>query len=159
MSIIYHYMHLMSPINSFITNSKTRGWYLFMARNRNMLAKSGKVWFMAAKTKGFGLHSNLTCNTTELEHRLPYQPGGTGLILSHTMVPRMIGKGADIRGLGRWSWTRLQGKTKAVTVLSAYRPYKLSSSGVQTVYEQHARALPVLSDSRIQFLIDLKQCI
>ena len=46
-----------------------------------------------------------------------------------------------------------------MTVLSAYRPCKPSSSGVQTVYEQHARALPVLSDPRTQFLIDLKQCI
>ena len=75
------------------------------------------------------------------------------------MAPRMIGQGADIRGLGRWAWTRLQGKAQAVTVLSAYRPCKPSSSGVQTVYEQHARALPVLSDPRTQFLIDLKQCI
>ena len=75
------------------------------------------------------------------------------------MAPRVIGKGAIIRGLGRWTWTRLQGKTQAVTVLSAYRPYKPSSSCVQTVYEQHARVLPVLSDPRTQFLIDLKQCI
>ena len=71
-------------------------------------------------------------------------------ILSHTMTSRMIGKGADIRGLGRWAWTGLQGKTQAVTVLSVYRPCKPSSSGVQTV------ALPVLSDPRTQFLIDLK---
>ena len=111
---------------------------------------------MAAKTKGFGLHSNLTCNTAELEHRLPYQPGGTGVILSHTMAPRVIGQGADIRGLGRWARTRLQGKTQAVTVLSAYRPCKQSSSGVQIVYEHHARVLPVLSDPRTQFFIDLK---
>ena len=30
---------------------------------------------------------------------------------------------------------------------------------MHTVYEQHARSLPVLSDHRTQFLIDLKQCI
>ena len=30
---------------------------------------------------------------------------------------------------------------------------------MQIVYEQYARALHVLSDTRTQFLIDLKQCI
>ena len=111
-----------------------------------------------SRTKGLGFHSNLTCNTTELEHSLSYQSGGIGVVLSHIMAPRVIGKGADIRGLGRWVWTRLQGKAQAVTTISAYRPCKPSSSGVKTVYEQHARELPVLSDPRTQFLIHLKQC-
>ena len=29
---------------------------------------------------------------------------------------------------------------------------------MQTVYEQHARVLPIISDSRTQFLIDLEKC-
>ena len=44
-----------------------------------------------------------------------------------------------------------------VTILLAYSSYKSSSSGVQTVYEQDARALPILSDHRRRFLIDLKE--
>ena len=75
------------------------------------------------------------------------------------MAPLMIGKGADIRGIGRWAWKILQDKAQLVTVLSVYRPCKPFSSGVQTVYEQHTRALIILSDSRTQFLIYLKQCI
>ena len=103
-----------------------------------------------------GLHSNLTCNITELEQSIPYQSRGTGIILSYTMAPWVIGKGADTRGLGRWAWTRLQGKAQTVTILSAYRPCKPSSSGVHTVYEQHARALPILSDA-ITFLKSNKE--
>ena len=45
-----------------------------------------------------------------------------------------------------------------VIILSAYQLCKPSSSGVQTVYEQHARLLPILSDHNTQFLIDLKKC-
>ena len=76
---------------------------------------------------------------------------GTGVVLSYTMVPRVIDKGVDTRGLGRWIWTKLQGKEQAVTILSAYRPCKPSSSRVQTVYEQHTRALLVLSDPKHNF--------
>ena len=63
-------------------------------------------------------------------------------MLSYTMAPRVIDNGVDTRGLGRCIWTRLQGKEQAVTILSAYRPCKPSSSRVQTLYEQHARVDP-----------------
>ena len=53
---------------------------------------------------------------------MPYQPGRTGVVLSHTMALRVIDKGADTWGLGRWARTRLQGKAQAVIILSAYRP-------------------------------------
>ena len=33
---------------------------------------------------------------------MPYQPGGIRVVLSHTMAPRVIGKGADTRWRGRW---------------------------------------------------------
>ena len=75
------------------------------------------------------------------------------------MVPRVIGTGNDKRGLGRWAWTRLRGKDRAITIISAYRPCKPSTSGVQTVYQQHLRALPVHQEPRQQFLVDLKECI
>ena len=74
------------------------------------------------RTKGLGFHSNLTCNTTELDQSISYQPWGTCVVLSHTMVPRVIGKCTDTRGLGCWAWTSLQGKEQAVAILSAYRP-------------------------------------
>ena len=47
---------------------------------------------------------------------MPYQPGGTGTVLSNTMLPHVISIGNDKIGLGWWAWTRLQGKEKAVTI-------------------------------------------
>ena len=79
---------------------------------------------------------------------MPYQPGRIWVVLSHTMAPQVIGKGTDTRGLGRWDWKILQGKKQAVAILTVYLPCKPSLSGVQTVYEQHTRVLPILSDPR-----------
>ena len=90
---------------------------------------------------------------------MPYQPGGTGIVLLYTMTPRVIDKGADSRGIGHWGWSRLQGKEQAVATMIVYHPCKPSSSAGQTVYEQHARALPILSDPRRHFFIALKRFI
>ena len=74
-----------------------------------------------SRTKGLNVHSNLTCNTTELPISSPCQPGRTGVILPPTMASRVIGTGNnDKRGLGRWAWTRLRGKDRAITIISAY---------------------------------------
>ena len=81
------------------------------------------------------------------------------MILTNTMSPRVIGKGKDPTGLGRWTWTRLRGKDRAVTMISAYRSCKPSTVGIQTVYEQHARALPLDQEPRSQFLLDLRKSI
>ena len=42
---------------------------------------------------------------------------------------------------------------------SAYRPYKPSTAGIQTVYEQHARVLTLAQEPRSQFLLDLRKSI
>ena len=55
-------------------------------------------------------HSNLTYNTTELSNGIPYQPDETGVVISQTNAPRIIGTGTDTSRLERWTWTRLQGK-------------------------------------------------
>lgn len=80
---------------------------------------------------------------------MPYKSGGTGVVSSHTMEPRVISIGNDKRCLGRWAWIWLQGKDKAVTIMLAYRPYIPSLSGVQIVYEQNSRTLPIQCDLRI----------
>ena len=81
------------------------------------------------------------------------------MILTNTLSPRVIGKGKDPTGLGRWTWTRLRGKERAVTMISAYRPCKPSTAGIQTVYEQHARVLLLTQEPRSQFLLDLRKSI
>ena len=50
---------------------------------------------LRSRTKGLGIHSNITCNTTELPISTPYQSGGTRLVISQTMAPRVIGTGKD----------------------------------------------------------------
>ena len=44
-------------------------------------------------------------------------------------------------------------------IISAYRLCKPSTAGVQTVYKQHARKLPIHQEPRQQFLVDLKDSI
>jgi len=88
-----------------------------------------------SRTQRLHLHSNFAYNNTDLKNSVPYQPGGVGVILTNTMTPRVIGKGKDPTDLGRWTWTRLRGKDRAVTMISAYRPCKPSTAGIQTVYE------------------------
>ena len=58
-------------------------------------------------------------------------------------------------GLGK----TIQGKEQAVIIMPAYRPCKPLSSGVQKVYEQHARTLSIICDPTSQLLSDLKDCI
>lgn len=53
--------------------------------------------------------------------------------------------------------TRLQGKYKTVTILSACLPCKPSSAGVKLVYEQHAYTLPIQYEPINQFLTNLKK--
>ena len=55
------------------------------------------------------------------------------------MKSRMASKGPDPTKLGRWTWIRIEGKTDESTVfVSAHRPCK-STSGIDTVWNQHAR--------------------
>ena len=112
-----------------------------------------------SRTPRMHLHSNFAYNNTEINNSVPYQPGGVGVLLTNTLSPRVIGKGKDPTGLGRWTWTRLRGKERAVTMISAYRPCKPSTAGIQTVYEQHARVLPLAQEPRSQFLLDLRKSI
>ena len=48
-------------------------------------------------------HSNLTYNTTELSNGIPYQPDETGVVISQTNAPRIIGTGTDTSRLERWT--------------------------------------------------------
>ena len=51
-------------------------------------------------------------------------------------VHRATDSGADLSGLGRWSWTRYRGRGNVtLRVISAYRPCQ--SRGPLTVYAQH----------------------
>ena len=67
------------------------------------------------------------------------QYGGTGVTLTADMKSRMASKGSDPTKLGRWTWVRIEGKAGESTVfVSAYRPCK-STTGMDTVWNQHVR--------------------
>ena len=69
-------------------------------------------------------------------HTSPLQWGGVGLISSGLITSRVIHKGSDHRGLGRWCWTTYTGShSSKITIYSIYRPV-LNKSGPLSVYQQ-----------------------
>ena len=70
------------------------------------------------------------------DHKQTVQWGGTSIWSINNAIHRAIESGADLSGLGRWSWTRYRGRGNVtLRVISAYRP--CLSHGPLTVYAQH----------------------
>jgi hypothetical protein len=86
-----------------------------------------------------------------------HQYGGTALFSLNKASHRVITKGQDKSGLGRWSWTRYRGKDNYTSrIISAYRPN--DSKGPLTVYSQHKLFFQNRDDDRCPrqaFLEDL----
>jgi hypothetical protein len=91
-----------------------------------------------------------------------YQPGGTAVC--DNWVSRVVEKGADPFGLGRWSYITLRGKKDVtITIVTAYNA--TVSPGEITYYHQQLRILSRLHreqhitappDPRRQFILDLQ---
>ena len=98
----------------------------------------------------------------EAKHRKgQHLHGGTGVISIDEAACRIRGMGRDPSGMGRWCYTRYQGKGgKATRFYSAYRPCKsASSSGGLTVYSQQISEMVKKDDlrcPRVAFLDDLR---
>jgi hypothetical protein len=73
-------------------------------------------------------------------------------------VHRIVGKGRDPSGLGRWVWTRYRGRDQiTIRIFMAYRPNP-PTEGPCTVYAQHRHFLNTRQDDRCPrqaFLEDL----
>jgi len=72
-----------------------------------------------------------------------HQPGGTLTAVVGQWASRVLFKGQDPFGLGRWSYITLRGKGgKLVTFILAYRVSQKHSSsvGMKTAYMQQYRA-------------------
>ena len=66
-------------------------------------------------------------------------PGGTALTMNATAKAHMTSTGNDSTGLGRWTWTHLEGRYKTFsTCISAYRPCT-NKEGLSTTWNQHVR--------------------
>ena len=90
----------------------------------------------------------LRCQTSHNKHDggkregRQFQHGGTMILAHDAITTRMIQKGQDQTGLGRWSWMLMQGKNGIRTrFISAYCPVKNNSGDLNAVYAQHGRWL------------------
>ena len=93
-------------------------------------------WFERSKDVLLTQSYQLSCNSHDVNNHSGQQYGGTGVVALQEAQPRVVEKGTDATGLGRWTWMRLQGRhNQFVRVISAYRPCK--NEGSQgTVYSQ-----------------------
>ena len=65
----------------------------------------------------------ISYNKHEKDLEDKYQYGGTGVMAIEKMANKVIKKGQDTAGLGRWSWVLVEGKeNKKVRIVSVYRP-------------------------------------
>jgi hypothetical protein len=66
-------------------------------------------------------NTSYSVSRSEESFLAPYQPGGTATIITNPWASRLIGKGTDPLGLGRWSYCVLRGKhTKKIFIITAY---------------------------------------
>jgi hypothetical protein len=73
-----------------------------------------------------------------------FQPGGFLTTIVDQWTSRVLQKGQDPHGLGRWSYVTLQGKMSSkVTIITAYRVSQKTSlsAGPKTAYMQQYRAI------------------
>jgi hypothetical protein len=96
-----------------------------------------------------------------------FQPGGTATVICDNWISRIIDKGEDHFGLGRWSYITLRGKgSTKITIITAYNAsYNL---GDTTNYRQQQRTLSHLhrkhnqnidAQPRRKFILDLQALI
>ena len=79
----------------------------------------------------------------------PFQPGGVSLMSLNKTAHRVIGKGVDPTGQGRWCYSTYRGKNNIkLRVVSLYRCCKPSSPGPSTVYMQQQQIHDAKNDNR-----------
>ena len=89
------------------------------------------------RTMGWWKGGNTTVKAFNKEDVIEtrHQPGGCMITSVNSVKRKIIGCGSDFRNLGRWTWTRYQGKHQfSLRVVSAYRPG--NNAGPHTVYSQ-----------------------
>lgn len=118
--------------------------------------------------KNIWQHSTFQISASNEKFESNYQPGGTVTIAVNRWTSRVIEKGVDPSGLGRWSYITFRGKNnKCLTVVTGYRVCQTtpSSTGLKTAYMQQYRKISTkLRDSNKhstpnphrQFVLDLQ---
>jgi len=79
-------------------------------------------------------HCHFTTSESNLTLPTDYKPGGTFTAATGDWTTRINGRGSDPRGLGRWSYIKLQSKKKRLIIITLYRPHP--TKGTKTVWTQ-----------------------
>jgi hypothetical protein len=102
--------------------------------------QGGQVQVLHTLFKRIWRTSTLQVSQTPDQMLSTYQPGGTLTAVCDNWVSRLIAKGEDPFGLGRWSYVMLTGNAETkVTVVTAYNA--TVSPGECTYYHQQLRIL------------------
>ena len=108
-------------------------------------------------------HSIHSSNINFLHHHSPVLFGGVGQFSFNTLAHCAISSGNDPTGLGRWVWTKFQGRNAStLRIITGYRPNRDRTNATSTVFSQHQHFLLAHDDDRDPkraFLEDLGTCI
>jgi len=112
-----------------------------------------RQWF-----ESLNVHSAFNTHHKNTERKAHLQ-GGVSVWSINDASHRVLERGVDTTGLGRWCYVRYQGRGGITTrVYSIYRPCK--SEGPNTVYAQHTRYMAEKEDARcpqVAMVEDLKR--
>jgi hypothetical protein len=107
-------------------------------------------------------------HSSYITSHLQYQPGGTLTLLTDNWSARIIEKGQDPFGMGRWSYATMKGQGSVnITIVTAYRvcQQNIQSVGTTTSTAQQYRMLSrkyrdanLTADPKplLQFIVDLQ---
>ena len=101
------------------------------------------------RTRGWweNIHLNSACYEN-YNNPQPAQPGGVSLWSINKGAHRVMEQGKDLRGLGRWAWTRYRGKGGVnLRYVAAYRPV-LNKTGIISVWSQQRGYFDSINDDR-----------
>jgi hypothetical protein len=79
-------------------------------------------------------HLKWSCSTSETKFPNPYQAGGTCSLVAGSLATRVLSVGSG--HLGRWSHITITGRSRIITIITAYCPpiHSIESAGPQTDY-------------------------
>lgn len=97
-------------------------------------------WFRSELPSQLVAAHNIHSNTGRLQY------GGTMLLTTGDLSDKVLEKGTDPTGLGRWSWLYVKGRDRGTRIIGAYRPNASAPHQHRTVYSQHQQYLRPLGD-------------